>query len=172
MYLAPIKLFVMDVDGTLTDGKVYLDLYGEEIYAYSKIDGEGIRKLLEAGIEVIVISSEEINRTLDLRLQKLGIYEWYLAIKDKATFLKDLMQTKGLEPSEVAYIGDDISDLQVIKEEIVSLFFCPKDAYLLNYISEEDREEFEVSCKGGDGAVRCAADHVLNLNQLMEENFE
>lgn len=143
-----IKYLVMDVDGTLTDGKIYMGNNGEMMKAFSIKDGCGIHDiLLPAGIIPIIIT----GRTSDIivnRCREIGIKTIYQGVSNKIEKLLSI--TSNL--SEVAYIGDDINDLSCMEpvKEAGGVIGCPKDAVkriieLADFVAEHD---------GGDGAVR------------------
>lgn len=143
-----IKYLVMDVDGTLTDGKIYMGNNGEMMKAFSIKDGCGIHDiLLPAGIIPIIIT----GRTSDIvvnRCREIGIKTIYQGVSNKIEKLLSI--TSNL--SEVAYIGDDINDLSCMEpvKEAGGVIGCPKDAVkriieLADFVAEHD---------GGNGAVR------------------
>lgn len=143
-----IKYLVMDVDGTLTDGKIYMGNNGEMMKAFSIKDGCGIHDiLLPAGIIPIIIT----GRTSDIvvnRCREIGIKTIYQGVSNKIEKLLSI--TSNL--SEVAYIGDDINDLSCMEpvKEAGGVIGCPKDAVkriieLADFVAEHN---------GGNGAVR------------------
>ena len=146
-----IKLFVMDVDGTLTDGKIYMGESGEMCKAFHVKDGYGIRMMLmPAGIRSVIITGRS-SRILENRCRELGITELYQNISDKVACLNKIL---GKQPdySQVAYIGDDLNDLPCM--ELISkhggLVGCPGDA-----ISKvKDSADYICALNGGNGAVR------------------
>ena len=146
--LKKIKLLVMDVDGTMTDGKIYISDNGEAMKAFNSKDGYGLSVILPpTGIKTAIIT----GRTSDIvkwRANELGISEIYQGIKDKPAALEDLLKKLGLTYENVAYIGDDLNDLECMKLSAVSA--CPADSV------EEVKEVADLVCKsnGGNGAVR------------------
>lgn len=143
-----IKYLVMDVDGTLTDGKIYIGNKGEMMKAFSIKDGCGIHDLLiPSGIQPIIITGRK-SKILLKRCKELGIKRIYQNVKDKKEILKSISE----ELNTFAYIGDDINDLPVMQliKDAGGLIGCPSDAVLKvktisNFVSEY---------KGGSGAVR------------------
>lgn len=147
--MGKIKLFVMDVDGTLTDGKIYMAPSGEAMKAFNIKDGCGIHDLLvPAGIIPIIITSRKSDIVMN-RCKEIGIKEIYQGVRNKLDKLKEIT---GMDLAEVAYIGDDINDLECMNYVINGggIVGCPMDAVervrtLANYIAPHN---------GGDGAVR------------------
>ncbi len=145
--LRKIKLLVMDVDGTLTDGKVYYSKDGEQLKAFCIRDGMGIELLHHYKIETAIITTET-TQIVTARAMKLRIDHVILGSKNKLKDLQNLVEDLNLTLDEVAYIGDDINDVQVI--ENVGFSACPADA--LKYV--KDKVDFICSNNGGNGAVR------------------
>lgn len=147
-----IKLLAMDVDGTLTDGKIYMGNNGEVCKAFSIKDGCGIHDLLiPAKIKPVIITGR-YSQILENRCKELGITELYQGITDKIQILNNILKEKGLSYNNVAYIGDDINDLECMKiiRDAGGIVGCPADSAgeiinLGGFISRKN---------GGDGAVR------------------
>lgn len=145
-----IKYLVMDVDGTLTDGKIYMGADGELCKAFSIKDGCGIHDIaVPAGILPIIITGRT-SQILINRCKELGIIELHQGISDKISKLKTILQEDSYE--NVAYIGDDINDLacMIAVKNAGGLVGCPADAAkqvfeIADFVSVKD---------GGDGAVR------------------
>ncbi|MDE6906522.1 MAG: HAD hydrolase family protein [Lachnospiraceae bacterium] len=147
-----VKYFVMDVDGTLTDGKIYMGAEGEMFKAFDIKDGCGIHNLLiPSGVTPVIITGRS-SRILENRCRELGISEVYQGVENKTEKLEELLSKARCKYDHVAYIGDDINDLpcmEVIKGA-GGLVGCPTDAAkevkaIADFIS--------VRC-GGSGAVR------------------
>ena len=151
-----IKLFATDVDGTLTDGKIYLSETGDEYKAFSVKDGQGIKLLQAKGVVVAIITNKK-SKIVEQRASDLGIKEVYQGINDKKACLLSLVNKYNLNPDEVAYAGDDVTDLECMKYAKESL--APKDAM------EENKKiaTFVSQFNGGDGAVREFIDYLLSL---------
>ncbi len=145
--LSKIKMAIFDIDGVFTDGSVYLDMNGNEMMKFSRIDGKGIELLNQLGIIIAVISSEK-SEIYQKRMRKLKISEIHLGIKDKLTIFNNLISKYSLSEKEICYCGDDIQDIPVLKK--VGFSCCPKNAQndvkdVCDYIS---------TIKGGNGFVR------------------
>jgi len=150
-----IKMFVMDVDGTLTDGCTYYSERGEELKRFSMKDGFGMSLLKHNDIIPVILTSENSKIVLS-RAKKLNVKEVHVNVKDKLKKVSDIaFSYKAWLDTNVAYIGDDLSDIDVIKK--VALSFAPVDAV------EEVKKVAKVvtTRKGGEGAVREAIDYIL-----------
>ena len=143
-----IKYLVMDVDGTLTDGKIYMGNDGEMMKAFSVKDGCGIHDiLLPAGIIPVIITGRK-SKILENRCKEIGIYEIHQGISNKVEKLFSI--TENL--STVAYIGDDINDLSAMNpiKEAGGKIGCPANAVK----NVKELADFISVKNGGDGAVR------------------
>ncbi|MCA9885955.1 MAG: HAD-IIIA family hydrolase, partial [Anaerolineae bacterium] len=120
-----IRLLALDVDGVLTDGGVYVFEDGTEFRRFNIKDGHGLKRLIEAGIKVAIISSASTKSVVH-RAKKLGIEEVHLGVKDKLEILTDLCTRFKIKFDQVAYMGDDLLDLPVMKK--VGLPCAPSDA--------------------------------------------
>jgi 3-deoxy-D-manno-octulosonate 8-phosphate phosphatase (KDO 8-P phosphatase) len=145
--LSQIKLLLMDVDGVLTDGRVIMADDGVESKAFSTRDGFGLVWVKRYGLQTGVISGRTSPAT-DQRCQNLKLDEIHLGKLKKLEVFESIIQRRDLKPESVAYIGDDIIDLPVMKRCGISA--CPQDAHdeVLNEVN------IILSKKGGYGAVR------------------
>jgi 3-deoxy-D-manno-octulosonate 8-phosphate phosphatase (KDO 8-P phosphatase) len=152
-----IRLVAMDVDGTLTDGGIYMDGSGGEFKKFHVRDGYGIVKLLKLGIEVAFISGR-YSKATDKRAGELGITRIFNGTADKLAELASIADEIGAIPSEVAFIGDDIQDVSCI--EWSGLGVAVGDA------SEETKAAADIVtvAHGGAGAVREAAEYIIRYN--------
>jgi len=155
-----VRLVVLDFDGVLTDNRVWVNQEGMEMVAANRSDGWGIRRLREAGIEVMVLSTET-NPVVAARCRKLGI-EAAQGAGDKAAVLQDLLRKRDLAGSQVVYMGNDENDLPVFPW--VGCFFAPADAHFEVLV----QADLVVTERGGRGAVRELAD-ILLANLKREE---
>ena len=143
-----IKLLVMDVDGTLTDGKIYMGENGEVMKAFNVKDGYAIAHMLpEMGIIPVIITGRK-SKIVENRAKELGITELYQGVGDKLAQLKKVAEKCNASPEEIAYIGDDLNDLECIK--YCGVTACPADAV------EEIKQKVSCVCQsnGGKGVVR------------------
>ena len=142
-----IKMVAFDVDGVMTDGSLTFDEKGIEYKTFNAKDGQGIVNLKNAGIITAIITARE-NGTVKHRFENLGMTRLFQGQKDKLKAMKQLLEDYNLEFSQVAYMGDDLPDIPVLKE--VGLSCCPNDA-----VDEvKDVAIFVSSKNGGRGAVR------------------
>lgn len=157
-----IKLVAFDVDGVLTDGSLSFFEDGREIKTYSAKDGLGVVMLSKAGIITSIITARE-NNTVKVRAEMIDIKELYMGQKNKITALDELIKKYNLKYEEVAYMGDDLPDLCVLRK--VGLKCCPKDA--VNAVRFECN--FISNYNGGKGAVRELCDYILDCKEITFE---
>lgn len=154
-----IRLLVLDVDGVLTDGTIYYSAEGEQLKAFHVQDGLGIKLLKRAGIDVAVISGRG-SLPLEKRLDDLGIYQRRFKCKDKVAALRDICDDVGCDFEHVAYMGDDLIDLQVM--QAVAFAAAPPNAVQ----DVLDVAQFVTKRCGGHGAVRELCDHLAGLKGI------
>ena len=153
-----IKMVVFDVDGVMTDGSITYDENGVEYKTFNVKDGQGIVRITKEGIITAIITARN-NATVKHRFENLGMSRLFMGQKDKIVAMKQLLEEYNLELSQVAYMGDDLPDICVLKE--VGLAACPNDA-----IDEVKQICHFISAKnGGRGAVRELTDFIY-LNQI------
>ena len=147
LYVAEIKLLILDVDGVLTDGRIYLSAEGEETKAFHIKDGTGIKQAQQAGIKVAFVTGRYCN-AVSRRAEELKIADVYQNVADKAEIYRELKQKYGLDDSEICYVGDDIQDLEPIK--MAGLGVAVADA-----VDEiKQAADLITTTSGGRGAVR------------------
>ena len=152
---ANIRLLVLDVDGTLTDGGVYIDGNGVQSKKFHIRDGMGITLLHEKGIPVGIISHSRAKTILDERARMLGIERVYSGKEPKLQVLHRWMEELQLTSSQVAYIGDDVNDIEILEK--VGFSSCPHDAH----VSVVKIVDVVLSRNGGEGCVREFIDRFL-----------
>lgn len=144
------KLVVSDFDGVFTSDNVYVIDTGSEAIKSSRADGQGIKKLQAVGINTIIVSSES-NEVAKYRAKKMGV-PIYLGVKEKLPFIKVLVADLGFEMTDIAYIGNDLNDLDVLKQVGVPLI-------PLNASKQLYAEGFSIiPIRGGDGVIRYLGD--------------
>lgn len=149
-----IKAIAIDVDGTLTDSRIGYTESGGLIKFFSVYDGKGIDIAKKAGFGILVISADEGN-ILNHRMKKLGITDVYYNCHDKVAAVNEYCLANSFEPSNIAFIGDDINDIPVMK--YVGISMCVKDAP-----SEVRRVcKYVTKRKAGYGAVRDAIEKIM-----------
>lgn len=153
--LEKIKIVLTDNDGVLTDTGVYFSKDGEEFKRFSIRDGMGVERLRKyAGVETIIITGEE-SGSVKARAEKLKIKEYYLGVKKKEEVLSEIMRKNGVTPDEIAYVGDDSNDFEIMK--LIGFKATPADGMsfikeICDYVSEN---------KGGNGAFRDVAELII-----------
>ncbi len=157
-----VRLLILDVDGVLTDGRIILDNEGNEFKSFHVRDGHGIKLLVRNGVEVAIITGRT-SRVVERRAQELGIKEVYQKCYDKVVAYAELKEKFSLTDREVAYVGDDIVDIPVLKR--VGLPVAVSDAD-----SEARRHALYITEKGGGrGAVREIAEVILRAKGVWEK---
>jgi len=161
-----VQMVVLDVDGVLTDGTL---LYGEdqdgEIKAFNIKDGLGIKLLQHAGIPVAIITGR-ISQAVQRRAAELGIEMSVQGREDKGAALCELLDSVNVNPSAVAYMGDDLPDISALK--MVGLATCPSDAAK----AVLDIADWVSPCAGGCGAVRALSEFILESQGKLLEAVE
>jgi len=152
--LGEIKILILDVDGVLTDGRISINDRGEETKSFNVKDGYGIRLLLDAGIDVAIITGRQ-SKSVEHRARDLGINRIYQGIADKKSICIRLLEEKQLTKDQACFIGDDLPDIPILK--IVGLPVAVADAVkevreTARYITEKN---------GGNGAVREVCELIL-----------
>ena len=151
-----LKLLALDVDGILTDGRIYYGNNGEELKSFNIKDGLGIKLLQQAGVDIALItgrSSDIVAR----RAAELGINDVIQGREDKLTALKSLCNDKGITLAECAYMGDDLPDLAAVRA--AGLGLTVSDAAL----QVRNAADWISELAGGQGAVRQACEMILTL---------
>ncbi len=149
-----VELAVFDIDGVMTDGRLYIGPGGQEFKSVHIHDGHGLKRLQQAGIEVAVISGRR-SEAMELRLNGLGIKHVFMGATDKLALFCALIEELGLEPHQTAYMGDDEPDLAPMR--IAGLAFSVRNA-----VPEVRQAADWVSARdGGDGAVREACELLI-----------
>lgn len=156
--ISGIKVFFADVDGTLTDGCTYYSANGEELKKFNHKDGRGNFLLRRNNIKFGIITGENTKIVLR-RAEKLNADYCYVGVENKLKLLSSFCTENGLSLDEIAFIGDDTNDMDLIKN--VGLSFAVNDAMPL----VKDSVHYICSRKGGDGAFREAVDFILNAKQ-------
>ncbi|PWK77740.1 3-deoxy-D-manno-octulosonate 8-phosphate phosphatase (KDO 8-P phosphatase) [Mucilaginibacter oryzae] len=149
-----INTFILDVDGVLTDGTVYVGESGEQLRGFNIKDGYAIQLAVKCGYNIAIITGAK-SKIAQYRLNSLGVFDVFIGVESKTDVLNTYATEKGLNFEQMLYMGDDIPDLEVI--QLVGLPACPSDAAeeikdCCNYISP---------LAGGKGCVRDVIEKVL-----------
>ncbi len=150
----PIEVFLVDVDGTLTDGGMYYSEQGLALKRFDVKDGLGLVRLREAGVEIAIISSD-VSPIIAARLEKLGAARLVLGCDDKGRAVREILEERGVRPEEACYMGDDVSDLPAFRE--VGHTAAPADAVPQVCAAAQ----YVTTASGGHGAVREVCDLIL-----------
>ncbi len=149
-----LKLLILDVDGVLTDGKLFFDNEGNEYKSFHARDGHGIKLLRQTGVEVAVISGRKSN-SVALRMKSLGIDHIYQGHEDKRAAFNELLTKVGVTSEQVAHVGDDLLDLPIMTR--VGLAIAVNDA---NFAVKK-HADWCTTTPGGQGAVREVCDFIM-----------
>lgn len=160
--LRKIRLLLLDVDGVMTDGRIVYDANGVETKFFNVKDGHGIKMLQRAGVEVGIISGRE-SQVVTNRAAELGISLVYQKALDKMTPYLQVLASRGLEDEEVAFMGDDIIDIPVMRR--VGFAAAPADA--LEYVV--CHAHYVANNRGGWGSVREVCDLILKGKGVWDE---
>ena len=152
-----IRMLAMDVDGTLTDGRIYVGRDGEVMKAFDVKDGYGLVRFRQSGGIPVIITGRS-SEIVEKRCLELGIAEYHQGVSDKLAKLMELAEQLGISREELAYIGDDLNDLACI--QFAGLSACPADAI------EAVRAAADFVCcnPGGRGAVREFIDKAIMVD--------
>lgn len=173
MAINKIKLIVLDVDGVLTDGSLYIGTEGSEYKKFNVKDGMGISLARQANIQFAIITGRNSN-VVDIRARELKIDFVYQGIDNKIEVLHTLMSSLNLSKDQVCYMGDDINDLSVMNS--VGIFFAPNDA--VEFVKKN--ANYITNANGGHGAVREMVEFILKsqydynklLNKYLSSNYK
>jgi len=156
--IAGIKVVATDIDGVWTDGKMYYSADGEFMKAFSTYDGFGANLLEQAGFPVIILTGEN-SMPVKSRMEKLGLKHVYLGVKDKLSLAREICKKFNVNLSEVAYIGDDLNDLELLANVGFSAM-VPNSPVLSQF-----KPDYQIKRFGGNGAFREFADLILKYNK-------
>jgi 3-deoxy-D-manno-octulosonate 8-phosphate phosphatase (KDO 8-P phosphatase) len=152
-----LKLLILDVDGVLTDGRLFFDEHGKEYKCFHARDGHGIKLLQQSGVEVAVISGRK-SQSVAIRMQNLGVKHVYQGHENKRAAFAELLQNLNLRPEQVAHVGDDVLDLPIMLQAgfAVAVF----DAHF----AVKQRADWCTQSPGGLGAVREVCDLIMQVH--------
>lgn len=159
---ARVRLFLLDVDGVLTDGGIVFDGDGREFKRFHVRDGHGVKLLQRAGVEVGIITGRT-SQVVNVRAKELGIALVRQGATDKVAAWREILREKGISAAETAYVGDDIVDVPLLRQVGFAAAVADAEEYVL---SEAD---FVSSRPGGHGAVREIIEFVLRSSGAWEQ---
>lgn len=151
---ARIKLLILDVDGVLTDGRIFIRDNGEEIKSFHTLDGHGIKMLAAAGVQTAIITGRDAP-SVGVRVQQLGIAYYFKGIHDKRAAYAELRAQAGVAEHECAFVGDDVVDLPVMVRCGLPVAVPEAHWFTLQHAA------YVTQKSGGAGAVREVCDIIL-----------
>ena len=160
-----IRLLALDVDGVLTDGKLYFSADGDELKAFNILDGHGIKMLHQAGIMTAIITGRSSPLT-QRRAENLGIHWLYQGREDKKQALDELAVESGVGLAEMAYAGDDLPDLAAIQAAGLGIS-VPN-----GYPAVIESADWCTRASGGNGAVREICDLLLSARNELNAQIQ
>jgi 3-deoxy-D-manno-octulosonate 8-phosphate phosphatase (KDO 8-P phosphatase) len=157
-----LKLLILDVDGVLTDAKLFFDNDGNEYKAFHARDGHGIKLLQQTGVQVAVISGRKSN-SVALRMKNLGIEHVYQGHENKISAFYEIIEKIAISPEQAAHVGDDLLDLPLMRR--VGLAIAVQDA---NFAVKQ-YADWCTSLAGGCGAVREVCDLIMQAQDSFDD---
>ena len=162
---AKIKLVIFDVDGVLTDGKLFFDEQGREYKTFHTRDGFGIRQLRQTGVEVAVISGRNAP-VVALRMADLGVPHVFQGQENKLIAFETLSQELSLTPEQIAHVGDDLPDLPLFLRVGLAIAVADCHHSILPYV------DWRTSQPGGSGAARDVCDLIMEAQGHYSHTIE
>ncbi|KRW57467.1 KdsC family phosphatase [Pseudomonas sp. TTU2014-080ASC] len=156
-----IKLAVFDVDGVLTDGKLYFLVDGSEFKTFNTLDGHGIKMLINSGVRTAIITGRT-TPVVERRAKNLGIQHLYQGREDKLVVLDELLSELGLDYDQVAYLGDDLPDLPVIRRVGLGMAVANADGFVRQHAHGTTQ------ARGGEGAAREFCELIMKAQGTLE----
>ena len=156
-----IQLLILDVDGVMTNGGLQFDARGSEYKTFNSLDGQGMRMLLECGIQIAVITGRK-SKLVDHRMNDLGVKLVFQGNRDKRPAFSELLNKTGLARSQIAYLGDDLPDLAIMGQ--VGMSIAVKNAHAF----VKQQAHWVTLANGGSGAVREVTDFILEAQNLLD----
>jgi 3-deoxy-D-manno-octulosonate 8-phosphate phosphatase (KDO 8-P phosphatase) len=156
-----IKLALFDVDGVMTDGSLYLADDGQEFKAFNSLDGHGMKMLNRSGVELAIITGRT-SQLVALRAINLGVTHLYQGSEDKLAAFLEVLEKTGIDPTECAYVGDDVVDLPVMRR--CGLAVCVPAAPAL----VKQHSHYITQLPGGGGAVRELCELIMQAQGTFE----
>jgi len=156
-----VKLLILDVDGVLTDGRLYYTDDGKEIKAFNVLDGHGIVMLKNCGINVAIISGRR-SKCVSYRAKELGVKYVFQGVYDKVKVMERILQREKITREHICYIGDDITDIPLLRAAGFSVSVSNGQKEVKSVV------DYITTKKGGDGAVREVSELILKSKGLWD----
>lgn len=152
-----IKMLILDVDGTMTDGRINVTEEGQQFKQFHARDGLGIRMLIKTGVRVGIVSHSFSGGAIQARGKMLGVSHIYTGLEEKDLIIEGWCSELDLDLSEIAFIGDDLNDIPAMRK--VGLSACPADAAdeVVSYV------DLVLKRNGGDGCIREFIDKFMSV---------
>ncbi|MDB9894945.1 HAD-IIIA family hydrolase [Reinekea forsetii] len=163
--LKAIKLVVFDVDGVLTDGRLYYSAQGEALKVFNVKDGVGIKLLNDCQVQVAIMTAKD-SPMVAQRMADLGIKHYFAGVKDKRFQLDALATQEALAPAQLCFVGDDMVDLPAMS--LAGVGICPADAYSL----VRQAADLVTPMEGGQGVARFVCDLILRAQGQYDRAYE
>jgi 3-deoxy-D-manno-octulosonate 8-phosphate phosphatase (KDO 8-P phosphatase) len=160
-----IRLAVFDVDGVLTDGRLYMNDAGEEIKAFHTLDGHGLKMLSATGIELAIITGRT-SRSVELRARNLGFAHLYQGVEDKLAKFTELIAEMGIDQTAAAFMGDDVMDLPCMRRAGLALA-VPAAPELVR-----THAHYVTDAQGGMGAVREVCELIMRAQGTLDGQLD
>ncbi len=162
---ADIRLVIFDVDGVLTDGRLYFGAQGDEYKTFHVRDGLGMNMLQASGVAIGIITARK-SKAVALRMQGLGVEYVYQGQQNKLPAFEDLLKRAELDSPQVAYVGDDVIDLPIMRR--VGMAVAVADAH--PYVKQNSH--WQTSHNGGCGAVREVCELIMKAQGTLDAQFK
>ena len=159
-----IKLVIFDVDGVLTDGTLFVGDDGQEYKSFNSKDGLGMKLLQASGVEIAIITARS-SKVVEHRMHSLDITHVYQGCLDKLEAYQNLSQKLELTPEQVAYVGDDLIDLPVMRR--VGLAIAVQDAHPM----AKQHAHWQTPSRGGRGAARDVCELIMEAQGTLQAQF-
>jgi 3-deoxy-D-manno-octulosonate 8-phosphate phosphatase (KDO 8-P phosphatase) len=160
-----IRLVVFDVDGVLTDGSLYLGDGGEEYKAFYSRDGLGMNLLQNTGVKIGIITGRT-SQVVQYRMQSLGIKQVMQGVSDKLPALMQMCQAEGLAVAQVAYVGDDVIDVPVLKHAGLAIAVADAHPSIFPYV------HWRTQANGGRGAAREVCELIMQAQGTLTAQLQ
>ncbi len=162
---AKIRLVIFDVDGVLTDGKLYFGAEGDEYKTFHVRDGLGMNMLQSSGVSIGIITARR-SKAVALRMEALGVEYVYQGQQNKVPAFENLLEKAQLEPTQVAYVGDDIIDLPIMRRVGLAIAVADAEGYVTQH------SHWQTVRNGGCGAARDACELIMKAQGTLDAQLQ
>lgn len=159
-----IELVIFDIDGVLTDGSLFIGDDGQQYKAFNSKDGHGIRMLQDSGVQIAILTGRTSQVVLH-RAKDLGIKHVLQGYRDKRPAFQELLKLTGLEPHQVAYVGDDVIDLPVMVQVGLPIAVGDAEEFVKN------NAKMVTKRNGGKGAAREICEFLMQARGVLDETL-